>query len=219
MNNTYIHLLLNHFPIVGTLVGSGIFFWGIIKRQAQTQSIAAGILLVMAIIAIPVYLTGEPAEETVENLPGVSESMMELHEEGKELTSENVAKKANETDDEVETLSAEKVGRMTKRLGFAKERTGKSRQRLICWDAGRITKLIGSYGLQMALPLSMEKPSEPSLLSALATNQADSSKEGSVYCPPYCPPKTEADSSVGADSRTERTVTDKELTKEASAGE
>jgi hypothetical protein len=126
-------------------------------------------------------------------------ALMELHEEGKELTSENVAKKANETDDEVETLSAEKVGRMTKRLGFAKERTGKSRQRLICWDAGRITKLVGSYGLQMALPLSTEKPSEPSLLSALATNQADSSKEGAAYCPPYCPPISEAGPRVTAD--------------------
>jgi hypothetical protein len=61
--------------------------------------------------------------------------------------------------------------------------------------------------LQMALPLSQEKPSAPSLLSALASNQADSSKEGFVYCPPYCPPKTEADSSVRADSRPERTVT------------
>ena len=67
-----------------------------------------------------------------------------------------------------------------------------------------------SDGLQMALPLSQEKPSAPSLLSALASNQADSSKEGSVYCPPYCPPKTEADSSVGADSRPERTVTGNE---------
>jgi len=108
---------------------------------------------------------------------------------------------------------------MTKRLGFAKERIGKSRQRLICWDETRVTKLIGSYGLQMALPLSQEKPSEPSLLSALATKQADSNKGGSVYRPPYCPPKTEADSSVGADSRTERTVTDDRLTKEASGGE
>ena len=135
-----------------------------------------------------------------ESAPGrVLAALMELHEEGKELTSENVAKKANETDDEVEQLSAEKVGRMTKRLGFAKERTGKSRQRLICWDAGRITKLVGSYGLQMALPLSTEKPSEPSLLSALATNPADSSKEGAAYCPPYCPPISEAEPRVTAD--------------------
>jgi VIT1/CCC1 family predicted Fe2+/Mn2+ transporter len=35
----------------------------------------------MAIIALPVYLTGEPAEEAVEKLPGVSEAMIELHEE------------------------------------------------------------------------------------------------------------------------------------------
>jgi uncharacterized membrane protein len=85
MNSTYIHLLLNHFPIVGTLVGSGLLLWGIIKKQAQTQSIAAVVLFLMAVIALPVYLTGEPAEETVENLPGISEAMMELHEESANL--------------------------------------------------------------------------------------------------------------------------------------
>ena len=85
MNSTYLHLLLNHFPIIGTLVGSGLLLWGIIKKQAQTQSIAAGILFLMAVIALPVYLSGEPAEETVENLPGISEAMMELHEESANL--------------------------------------------------------------------------------------------------------------------------------------
>lgn len=85
MNSTYLHLLLNHFPIIGTLVGSGLLLWGIIKKQTQTQSIAAGVLFLMAVIALPVYLTGEPAEETVENLPGISETMMELHEESANL--------------------------------------------------------------------------------------------------------------------------------------
>jgi hypothetical protein len=32
-------------------------------------------------LAIPVYLTGEPAEEIVENLPGVDEAFIEQHEE------------------------------------------------------------------------------------------------------------------------------------------
>ena len=85
MNSTYLHLLLNHFPIIGTLLGSGLFLWGIIKKQSQTQSIAAGVLFLMAVIALPVYLSGEPAEETVENLPGISEAMMELHEESANL--------------------------------------------------------------------------------------------------------------------------------------
>ena len=85
MNATHIHLLLNHFPIIGTLLGSGLLLWGIIKKQNNLKTAAAAILALMAIIAIPVYLTGEPAEETVENLPGVSEAMIELHEEAANL--------------------------------------------------------------------------------------------------------------------------------------
>jgi uncharacterized membrane protein len=39
----------------------------------------------MAVCAIPVFLTGEPAEEMVEGLPGVSEALIEAHEEAAEL--------------------------------------------------------------------------------------------------------------------------------------
>jgi hypothetical protein len=35
---------------------------------------------------VPVYLTGEHAEETVENLPGVSEAFIEEHEEAGQFT-------------------------------------------------------------------------------------------------------------------------------------
>ena len=81
MNTVHFHLLLNHFPVIGTLMGSCLLLWGIIKKQVHTKNMAAAILGLMAIIAVPVYLTGEPAEEAVENLPGVSEAIMELHEE------------------------------------------------------------------------------------------------------------------------------------------
>jgi len=74
-------MLLNHFPIIGTLIGSGLLLWGIIRKQDNIKSIAAAVLALMAIIAIPVYLTGEPAEESVEKLAGVSESMIGLHED------------------------------------------------------------------------------------------------------------------------------------------
>lgn len=39
----------------------------------------------MALLAIPVFLTGEPAEEKVENLPGVMESIIEDHEEASQI--------------------------------------------------------------------------------------------------------------------------------------
>lgn len=80
MDSTHIHLLLNHFPVIGTLIGSGLLVWGIIRKQINLQISASVILALMAIIAIPVYLTGEPAEESVEDLPGVSEGLIEQHE-------------------------------------------------------------------------------------------------------------------------------------------
>jgi DNA-binding response OmpR family regulator len=39
----------------------------------------------MALCAVPVFLTGEPAEEMVEGLPGVSEALIGAHEEAAEL--------------------------------------------------------------------------------------------------------------------------------------
>lgn len=85
MNQTHIHLLLNHFPIVGTLIGSCLLLWGILKKNDQIRSISAFLLAAMAIVAIPVFLTGEPAEESVEHLSGVSENMISLHEEAAEI--------------------------------------------------------------------------------------------------------------------------------------
>jgi len=35
----------------------------------------------MALMTVPVYLTGEPAEERVENAPGVSKPLLEEHED------------------------------------------------------------------------------------------------------------------------------------------
>ena len=85
MNQTHIHLLLNHFPIVGTLIGSFLMLWGIIKKNDHTKSIAAFLLATMALVAIPVFLTGEPAEESVEKISEVSENMISLHEEAAEI--------------------------------------------------------------------------------------------------------------------------------------
>lgn len=85
MNTTHLHLLLNHFPIIGTLIGSSLMLWGIIRNQTNIKTTSSILLVLMAIIAIPVYLTGEPAEESVEKLPGVLESMIELHEDAASL--------------------------------------------------------------------------------------------------------------------------------------
>lgn len=81
MNATHIHLLLNHFPIIGLLVATMLLIWAVVRKNVSLQKTASVIIILMALIAIPVFLTGEPAEESVENLPGVSEQIIEEHED------------------------------------------------------------------------------------------------------------------------------------------
>lgn len=84
MNPTHIHLVLNHFPIIGTLIGSAIVLFGIVKKQSNGKAIGAFIIVIMAIVAIPVMVTGEPAEESIEHLNGISKSLIHDHEEAAE---------------------------------------------------------------------------------------------------------------------------------------
>lgn len=85
MNATHFHLLLNHFPIIGTLIGTIILVYGFITKELKIKILSAYIIAAMALLAVPVYLTGEPAEETVEHISGISEINIELHEEAAEF--------------------------------------------------------------------------------------------------------------------------------------
>ncbi|MBL0050434.1 MAG: hypothetical protein IPP29_02355 [Bacteroidetes bacterium] len=85
MDGTHVHLLLNHFPIIGTLIGTLLLIYSFLKKEIKIQQISLAIIFVMAALAIPVFLTGETAEEAVENLPGVMESVIHEHEEASEV--------------------------------------------------------------------------------------------------------------------------------------
>jgi len=95
-------------------------------------------------------------------------AMIELHEQGEELSSKNIADKVSEMDEDALPLSPEKVGWLTRRLGFEKEKNSSNKRRVICWDDNRITRLASQYGLNFEIPISTEKPSEPSKPSNLA---------------------------------------------------
>lgn len=81
MDATHLHLILNHFPILGTLFGMGLLAYGFIAKNKSIQNSGLVLFVIIALISIPAFLTGEGAEETVEHLPGVSESLIHEHEE------------------------------------------------------------------------------------------------------------------------------------------
>ncbi len=81
MDAVHFHLVLNHFPIIGTIIGAGILAYGLLTKNNSNKKVALFIMFLMAVVTIPVFLSGHEAEEIVEHLAGVSEDYIEEHEE------------------------------------------------------------------------------------------------------------------------------------------
>lgn len=81
MDLTHIHLLLNHAPVAALAFGLLVLSIGILRHSQSLRLWAMVLFVIGAVLVLPVYFTGEYAEETVEKLPGVSEAIIETHEE------------------------------------------------------------------------------------------------------------------------------------------
>jgi hypothetical protein len=81
MNASQIHLALNHVPLFFSIIGGCVLIYGFIRKNESIKILSLYFMIAAALFTIPVYLTGEGTEEIVEKLPGVSEGMIEEHEE------------------------------------------------------------------------------------------------------------------------------------------
>jgi len=81
MNAAHIHLMLNHVPVLGTAFGLGLLVIASWRKSEELKKTALSVFVVVALLAVPVYLTGEPAEDVVKPLPDVSKPVIEQHEE------------------------------------------------------------------------------------------------------------------------------------------
>lgn len=80
MDLAHIHLLLNHFPTIGFLIGGGLFLLSLIMNSDDLKQASLVVLLGISLISIPTYMSGNGAQETIKSLPGVSKSLIEDHE-------------------------------------------------------------------------------------------------------------------------------------------
>jgi hypothetical protein len=81
MNDAHLHLILNHFPIIGSIVGTLVLGIGFLLSIRLVRKTGIYILLGAALFAFPSNFTGEGAEEIVEELPGISHKIIHEHEE------------------------------------------------------------------------------------------------------------------------------------------
>jgi uncharacterized membrane protein len=86
MTPVHIHLLLNHAPVIGIFVGIFVLVVGMVRRSDEIKRLSIWLFVLCALISIPVYVSGNNSEEAAEKLPGISEEILEQHEETAEIS-------------------------------------------------------------------------------------------------------------------------------------
>ncbi len=81
MNWPHIHLIINHFPVIGFLFGLLFVLYAMIRKSEELKKTSLGFLVLAALMSVPVYFTGDQAGDIVKRLPDVSKSLVDQHEE------------------------------------------------------------------------------------------------------------------------------------------
>ena len=80
MNLAHVHLLLNHFPTIGMMVGLGVFIAAIIAKSDDLKRASLIVFFGIALLSIPTFASGTAAELALSKTPEVSKTMIEAHE-------------------------------------------------------------------------------------------------------------------------------------------
>jgi uncharacterized membrane protein len=81
MNDAHLHMVVNHFPIIGTIFGLGILIFGIFLKNNSLKNTAYFLFIIAAVFGFLSMNTGEGAEEIVEDFPNIGKKIIHEHEE------------------------------------------------------------------------------------------------------------------------------------------
>jgi uncharacterized membrane protein len=80
MTLSHVHLLLNHFPTIGMVVGLAVFVMAIATKSDDLKRASLALFFTIALLSIPTFVTGTAAQLELSKQPDVSKAMTEAHE-------------------------------------------------------------------------------------------------------------------------------------------
>lgn len=81
MNWPYVHLILNHVPVLGSVFLLLLLAIGLVRRSAEIQRVSLWGVVVLTLVAIPIKFTGDAAQTAVKGRAGFDDREMEHHEQ------------------------------------------------------------------------------------------------------------------------------------------
>ena len=85
MNAANVHLLINHFPIILSVVGAGAALLAVFTRHRSTWVFALAALLLAGLAVYPAFFTGQGAEQVMEKVWYIDRDVVHEHEEAAEF--------------------------------------------------------------------------------------------------------------------------------------
>jgi uncharacterized membrane protein len=81
MNDAHLHLVVNHFPIIGTILGLGVLIAGILFKSNTIKNVSYVLFIIAAIFAYLSIRTGGGAAQVVKNMPDITKDIIHTHAE------------------------------------------------------------------------------------------------------------------------------------------
>jgi hypothetical protein len=81
MNGAYLHLVVNHVPVVGVPIAFLLLAGGMARKSNDIIKAAFAILVLMALAGVAAWKTGGPAAHIVKDIPGIVRATIHEHAE------------------------------------------------------------------------------------------------------------------------------------------
>jgi len=80
MTLVHIHLLLNHWPIIGAFVGLGLFLVALAANSDHLKQTSLGFFAFLALLTIPTYMSGDVANEVLKTNTPLPKELVATHQ-------------------------------------------------------------------------------------------------------------------------------------------
>jgi hypothetical protein len=80
MNLANLHLLLNHWPIIGTMITFALFLVSLVGGRDDFKQVSLAMFSLIALLSIPAYMSGYAAQESLKDSPDISMNLIQTHQ-------------------------------------------------------------------------------------------------------------------------------------------
>ena len=81
LNVVHVHLIANHVPTVGLVVALSLLLVAFTKKDEELKRITLGVFFVIALLTLPIYISGSAADIAIKDRPDISAATVRAHKD------------------------------------------------------------------------------------------------------------------------------------------